>query len=222
LTHQDAARCAATGLALNEDPLRRRHSLYAFATGHLLLGLFVWFQWTIYWGDRGVPLPVGLAPLAAGLLLLTAAIVDSRPWAEPGTDQPGARPLRSTYDEQVRQLARREERARLARDLHDAVKQQLFVIQTAAATAQTRFDTDAAGARAALAQVRTAAREATTEMEALLEDAPPLTTGTASVRTVVAVCPGSSFPERQRRRIPACRLSSAHAAVPRHTGSVTV
>jgi signal transduction histidine kinase len=50
------------------------------------------------------------------------------------------------------------------------VKQQLFVIQTAAATAQARFDDDRAGAAEALGQVRAAAREATTEMEALLDE----------------------------------------------------
>lgn len=78
------------------------------------------------------------------------------------------RRLRSQYEEQIRQAARQEERARLARDLHDAVKQQLFVIQTAAATVQARVDTDVPGAKDAVEQVRTAAREAMTEMEAML------------------------------------------------------
>lgn len=50
------------------------------------------------------------------------------------------------------------------------MKQQLFVIQTAAATAQARFDDDRAGAAEALEHVRTAAREATIEMEALLDE----------------------------------------------------
>jgi len=75
-------------------------------------------------------------------------------------------------------VARQEERARLARDLHDAVKQQLFAIQTAAATVEARFDSDAAGARQALEQVRTSSREALTEMEVMLDQlqAAPLTT----------------------------------------------
>src|SRR5215218_4994171 len=77
--------------------------------------------------------------------------------------------LRSEYEQQIRAAARQEERARLARDLHDAVKQQLFAIQTAAATVQARFDADPAGARLALEQVRSAAREAMTEMEAMLD-----------------------------------------------------
>jgi signal transduction histidine kinase len=86
--------------------------------------------------------------------------------------------LRSRYEEQIRQGARHEERARLARDLHDAVKQQLFAIQTAAATVEARFDADPSGARTALIQVRASAREALTEMEVMLEQlqAAPLTT----------------------------------------------
>jgi signal transduction histidine kinase len=86
--------------------------------------------------------------------------------------------LKLRYEEQIREAARQEERARLARDLHDAVKQQLFAIQTAAATVEARFDTDAAGARQALEQVRTSSREALTEMEVMLDQlqAAPLTT----------------------------------------------
>jgi signal transduction histidine kinase len=83
-------------------------------------------------------------------------------------NKPTAR-LRSEYEEQIRQVARQEERARLARDLHDAVKQQLFAIQTAGATAQARFESDRPGALDAIAQVRSAAREAMAEMEVMLD-----------------------------------------------------
>ena len=77
--------------------------------------------------------------------------------------------LRSQYEEHVRQAARVEERTRLARELHDAVKQQLFAIQTSAATAQTRLDDDTTGARTAIDQVRASARDAMNEMKALIE-----------------------------------------------------
>jgi signal transduction histidine kinase len=77
--------------------------------------------------------------------------------------------LRSQYEEQIRQAASREERSRLARELHDSIKQQIFVVQTAAATAQVRFGQDSAGARAALDEVRNSAREAMAEMEAMLD-----------------------------------------------------
>jgi signal transduction histidine kinase len=71
-------------------------------------------------------------------------------------------------EQQIREAAAQEERNRLARDLHDAVKQQIFAIQTSAATAEARMDTDPAGTREALMQVRQSAREAMAEMEALL------------------------------------------------------
>lgn len=76
----------------------------------------------------------------------------------------------STPDEQqIREAAAQEERNRLARELHDAVKQQIFAIQTSAATAEARFATDPAGAQAAISQVRQSAREAMSEMEAMLD-----------------------------------------------------
>jgi signal transduction histidine kinase len=164
-----AAGNAASALALNDDPVGRRRSLVRFAIGHFPLGLMLWMQWAIYWADVGLPLAVALAPLAAGVLLITT-VLPSLLREKNDPELQTVRRVRSTYDEHIRQVARREERARLARDLHDAVKQQLFVIQTAAATAQARFDADFAGAREALVHVRTAAREATTEMEALLDE----------------------------------------------------
>ena len=163
-----AAGCAALGLAFNDDPVQSRRALYRFATGHVLLGLMVWMQWANYWGDQGLPLWTALAPLVTGIGLLAVAIV--APPADGTGEATTPHRLRSSYEEHIRQIARREERARLARDLHDAVKQQLFVIQTGAATVQARLDHDEAGARAALDHVRGAAREATTEMEALLEE----------------------------------------------------
>ena len=87
----------------------------------------------------------------------------------PSATGPGSRRCARSTEEQIRQAARHEERARLARDLHDAVKQQLFVIQTAAATVQARLGTDPDGATQALEQVQSATRDAMTEMEAMLE-----------------------------------------------------
>jgi len=114
-------------------------------------------------------------PLAAGAVLLWLSF-ESLEW------RPATRPslrvtyrerkglsLKLQYEEQIREAGRQEERARLARDLHDAVKQQLFAIQTAAAAVAARFDSDAAGARQALEQVRTSSREALTEMDVMLD-----------------------------------------------------
>jgi hypothetical protein len=48
----------------------------------------------------------------------------------------------------------------LGRDLHDSIKQQIFSVNVAAATAQTRWESDPEGAQRALADVRGSAREA--------------------------------------------------------------
>jgi signal transduction histidine kinase len=77
--------------------------------------------------------------------------------------------LRRQYEQGIRLAAAQEERHRLARDLHDSIKQQIFAIQTAAATAEARLAGEAGGARAALDLVRASAREAMTEMEAMTE-----------------------------------------------------
>lgn len=160
-----AAGLSAFGLAHVQDPLARRRALGLFALGHVLVGLLVLSQWSLFWREVFSPI-VAFAPLAVGGLLLAWAVLAAVD--EAGVSDVGR--LRSRYDAQIREATRVEERSRLARDLHDAVKQQLFVIQTSAATTEVRFDSDPAGAREALTHIRTAAREATTEMEALIDE----------------------------------------------------
>lgn len=178
--------CCASAFAAVDDPLGRRRGLLGFAHAHLMLGAMLGIQaWAQY--SPGAPSPaLAWIVLIVGVVLLYLGITGPGPVLASTLPLPGHAPgigasgfevhnkrsfsrLRSEYEQQIRNAARQEERARLARDLHDAVKQQLFVIQTAGATAQARFDTDAAGAREAIEQVRTAAREAMTEMEAMLD-----------------------------------------------------
>jgi hypothetical protein len=78
---------------------------------------------------------------------------------------------------QIGEAAAQEERNRLARDLHDSIKQQLFSINVGAATAQERWERDPEGARTALADVRRSAREAMVEMQALLHQLRPRALG---------------------------------------------
>jgi signal transduction histidine kinase len=78
-------------------------------------------------------------------------------------------PRVSRYERQIRAAGAQEERNRLARDLHDSIKQQIFVIQTAAATAQARFESDRMGAAVAIGTIRDSAREAMTEMEVMMD-----------------------------------------------------
>jgi signal transduction histidine kinase len=189
--------CAA-GLAGIADPISRRRGLLGFAIAHLVFGLMFGLQ-IIEVLSTHFPPYVGWIPFAVGLVLLYVAITCAhaprlhrlKTMIPPGPDLPGTVvidravsttmvALRSQYEEQIRQAARLEERARLARDLHDAVKQQLFAIQTSAATAQARYGSDAAGAQSALDQIRVSARDAMVEMEAMfghLQAAPVENTG---------------------------------------------
>ncbi len=76
--------------------------------------------------------------------------------------------LRSTGE-----AAAQAERNRLARDLHDSIKQQLYAINVSAAAALARWETDLTGARAAVEEVRRAAQAALAEMAALLRQLRP-------------------------------------------------
>jgi len=71
------------------------------------------------------------------------------------------------------QNAAQQERNRLARELHDSIKQQIFSIQMSAAAAQARWETDPPGARAALDDVLQSAQAALAEMNALLQQLAP-------------------------------------------------
>jgi len=81
--------------------------------------------------------------------------------------------LREQWLSQADRQAAQEERNRLARDLHDSIKQQLFSIQMSAAAARERFNVDAGGALAALEDVQRSSHEALVEMNALLQQLSP-------------------------------------------------
>ena len=74
---------------------------------------------------------------------------------------------------QSQRLAALEERHRLARDLHDGVKQHLFGVNLAVATTLNLLDADPAAARAKLLEAGALSREAQAEMQALLNELRP-------------------------------------------------
>ena len=74
---------------------------------------------------------------------------------------------------QLRETAAQDERNRLARDLHDTIKQQLFSINVAAATAQSLAPTDPTGSAEMVQEVRNLAQQAQVEMKALLTQLRP-------------------------------------------------
>lgn len=81
--------------------------------------------------------------------------------------------LRAGWLAQVQETAAQQERNRLARDLHDSIKQQLFSLQMSLAAAQAHWELDAVRAQSALQDARQNAQEALAEMNALLQQLSP-------------------------------------------------
>lgn len=81
--------------------------------------------------------------------------------------------LRSSLSSRICDTSAQQERIRLARELHDSIKQQLFGISMGAAAAQARWTSDPQGAREAIDDVQRSAQEAMAEMNALLQQLSP-------------------------------------------------
>jgi NarL family two-component system sensor histidine kinase LiaS len=75
---------------------------------------------------------------------------------------------------QAQKLAALETRHRLARDLHDGVKQRLFGVNLATAAALNLLGADSEAARARLLEAREHSRQAQAEMQALLNELRPV------------------------------------------------
>jgi signal transduction histidine kinase len=171
-----AAGCAAI-LAAIKNARIQQHALFWFAIAHTAAWLAILTRTSWAWRpgfDDAVTSVIGT--LAWLLFYIWLTLLGEFPQRTSGgslflkapAPAPGER-LRSQYEQKIRQAAAQEERNRLARDLHDSIKQQIFAIQTAAATAQVRFDGNSGEAREALDQIRSSAREAMTEMEVMLD-----------------------------------------------------
>jgi signal transduction histidine kinase len=83
------------------------------------------------------------------------------------------KPPRQIRLEEIRESAAQQERNRIARDLHDSIKQQLFSIRLSSAAAEERWESDPPGARSALIDVRRNAHAAMVEMQAMLAQLRP-------------------------------------------------
>ena len=170
-----AAACWAAGLATIREPFARHRALRWFTAAHFVVWLTVLSQRITIWEAGPADLALWLILAAAFLLMeadyeyMTASAVWLFARIFHGAPSRSLSPYSSHYDRQLREAAGQEERHRLARDLHDSIKQQIFVMHTAAATVDARFDADPDGARQAIAQIRSAAREAMTEMEVMLD-----------------------------------------------------
>ena len=108
--------------------------------------------------------------------------------------------LRAQQLQQTSEAAAQEERNRLARDLHDSIKQQLFSIHVGTAAVQARWENDPDGAKTALADVRHSAQAALVEMNALLGQLSPEPLAKVGlVEALRAAMRSPRLPHRRRR-----------------------
>ncbi len=138
------AGCWSASLSHIKDQALRRKGLMWFLAAHYFVLNVVSADRKDIWGptSQTVNELLRIANLGIGISLLGTIM------SLLGKTFEG--PKRSDYEKQMREAGAQEERNRLARDLHDSIKQQIFVIQTAAATAQTRFNEDRTGASQAI------------------------------------------------------------------------
>jgi signal transduction histidine kinase len=88
-------------------------------------------------------------------------------WGGRPADQ--KRAILADWQDEIREAAGRQERTRLAEELHDSIKQQLFSIQANLAAAEARWETDQPSVQEAIAHARSSAREAMAETTAMLD-----------------------------------------------------
>ena len=156
-----------------DRPEDQRSVGIAFFIGGLFLLLIGLTQKNAIWAPTSgwvAILIIAKLPLSFGYMLFVEfGGGDFRPTARSQDPEK----LRKRWVRQLSEAAAQQERNRLARDLHDSIKQQIFSINVSAAAAQQRWASDGVGTRQALEDVRNSAREAMTEMEAMLQQLRP-------------------------------------------------
>lgn len=165
--------CVGTATARISDPVDQSRCVGWLGAGHFVVFIVAVLQNFAIWAN----------PLGGRLVLIVALPAVWLNYARQKRDGDGPngliprrrfrkvedRRLRSAYEENIRKAAVQEERSRLARDLHDSIKQQLFVVQMSAATAQARLESNTSEVGTALVQIRESTRDALTEMDTMLD-----------------------------------------------------
>lgn len=144
-------------LALSRDHERLLVASPLVVLGTCVLG-FIAFAKVTAFGFPAAGYWMVVALIAPAGLLVAAFVFELRSDQQPAPDV-----------RRLREAAGQAERTRLARDLHDSVKQQLYSIHAHLAAADARWDHDGGGARVALTHARSGARDAMREMAALLD-----------------------------------------------------
>lgn len=152
---------SSLAIAIFGDARFQRRAAGFFLAGHFFLSFVVLAKQVALWETPSGYLLLDIVA-APGIGFFYYVLTGLAPRRKADDTEPES-------DRSGRQLARQQERNRLAQDLHDSVKQQIFSIQTNLAAAQTRWATDSAGAQQAVEYARDAARDAMTEMTALLD-----------------------------------------------------
>jgi signal transduction histidine kinase len=123
---------------------------------------------------RGLPVePIALRlrwPLTG--LFVFVNTLGQQTWQQLQTEQRNVA-YRDQLLQQVSKTAAQEERNRLARDLHDSIKQQLFSIVVNAAAVKARWEHNPASAHKIVDDIERVALEAQVEMQALLQQLRP-------------------------------------------------
>ena len=163
------------------DRATQRSIAIAHSYAYLLAGFIALTQQHALWGTQlGWVTVEFFFVLAAGFGYLGFInLADAAPQRLPQLAM-DSEALHERWKREISSAAVQQERNRLARDLHDSIKQQIFTIGVSAAASQARWESDPSGARSALDDVRGSAHEAMVEMEAMLQHlrpAPLETTG---------------------------------------------
>jgi signal transduction histidine kinase len=151
--------------ATSDDLAFQRKASALFLVGHFWLS-FVIFAKQSFWGIRWTTWSSDASWLLFDLVALPAIPLL---FCLLGARAPASYGPRTEWEFRIREIAGQEERNRLAQDLHDSVKQQIYSIHASLAAAQARWQSDNAGARSAVDHSRDTAREAMVEMNALLD-----------------------------------------------------
>lgn len=132
------------------------------------------------YGQAGKKLTTGwrwpLTPLFEHLQQLKKVLEEQTQRAELAADQ------RAHLLQTVREVAVQEERNRLARELHDSIKQQIFSIGMSAAAIEARLTNDLERVEAPLADIQQSVLAAQGEMDVLLQQLYP---GTLTILGIV-------------------------------------